>query len=302
MKNILVVGSLNMDMVFNVDHYPEAGETVMSHDFALHSGGKGANQAYAAGKLGGQVHMIGCVGSDAYGRMLTDNLRSVGVDTGAVEVMEGLSSGLAGIAVNKKGENRIIVVPGANACLLPETLDRHDDLIMQSDYVITQLETPVDTVLTLASKAKACGKIMILDPAPARPDLPDELFSLIDILKPNETELQILTGLLTDTCDNVVRAARQLVEKGVGHVVVTLGERGSVIVDSENAIYVPAVNVEAVDTTAAGDAFTAGMVCAMAEGCGMEEAVRFANKVSSIVVTRRGAQTSIPDRSETKDM
>lgn len=287
-----------MDLVFSVDHQPVMGETILSKGFSMNPGGKGANQAYAAGRLGGCVKMIGCVGNDVYGESLLKSLKSVGVDTAAVAMLDQVPTGIAGITVTGSGDNSIIVVSGANFYLTPEMIRRNEDLIRQADYVLTQLETPVETVMALAGKAKEAGKIMILDPAPARRDLPDELFPLIDILKPNETELQILSGMPVDTDTHIVQAAKTLIQRGVKTVVVTIGERGAMIVDNAQARFVPALRVDPVDTTAAGDAFTAAMVCGLADGKDMETAVRFASKVSSIVVTRRGAQMSIPDISE----
>ena len=298
MKEILVVGSLNMDLVFSVDHQPAMGETVLSSGFSMNPGGKGANQAYAAGRLGGCVRMIGCVGDDVYGENLVENLRSVGVRTETILRLAQVPTGIAGIAVSSGGDNSIIVVSGANFHLTPAMIAQNEGMIRQADYVLTQLETPVETVLALAETVKKAGKIMVLDPAPARADLPDRLFPLIDVLKPNVTELQILTGLPIDTDTHIVQAARTLLAKGVKTVVVTMGERGAMIVDKEETVFVPALLVEPVDTTAAGDTFTAAMVCGLADGMGMEEAVRFANKVSAIVVTRKGAQMSIPDISE----
>ena len=287
-----------MDLVFSVDHQPLMGETVLSSGFSMNPGGKGANQAYAAGRLGGRVKMIGCVGDDIYGESLINNLQSAGVDTGAVARLDDVSTGIAGITVTSSGDNVIIVASGANFYLTPEMIRHNEDLIRAADYVLTQLETPVETVLTLAEMVKKAGKVMVLDPAPARADLPDELFPLVDVLKPNETELQSLTGLPVDTDTHIAQAARTLLAKGVKMVVVTMGERGAMIVTKEETLFVPALLVEPVDTTAAGDTFTAAMVCGLADGMGLEDAVRFANKVSSIVVTRKGAQMSIPDMSE----
>ena len=287
-----------MDLVFSVDHQPLMGETVLSSGFSMNPGGKGANQAYAAGRLGGCVKMIGCVGDDIYGESLINNLQSAGVDTGAVARLDDVPTGIAGITVTSSGDNAIIVASGANFYLTPEMIRHNEDLIRAADYVLTQLETPIETVLTLAEMVKKAGKVMVLDPAPARADLPDELFPLVDVLKPNETELQSLTGLPVDTDTHIAQAARTLLAKGVKMVVVTMGERGAMIVTKEETLFVPALLVEPVDTTAAGDTFTAAMVCGLADGMGLEDAVRFANKVSSIVVTRKGAQMSIPDMSE----
>ena len=298
MKRIVVVGSSNVDLTARVRSLPHPGETVGGATLLKANGGKGANQAYAAGRLGGCVKMIGCVGDDIYGESLINNLQSAGVDTGAVARLDDVPTGIAGITVTSSGDNAIIVASGANFYLTPEMIRHNEDLIRAADYVLTQLETPVETVLTLAEMAKKAGKVMVLDPAPARADLPDELFPLVDVLKPNETELQSLTGLPVDTDTHIAQAARTLLAKGVKMVVDTMGERGAMIVTKEDTLFVPALLVKPVDTTAAGDTFTAAMVCGLADGMGMEEAVRFANKVSSIVVTRKGAQMSIPDMSE----
>lgn len=302
MKKILVVGSLNMDMVLDVDHHPQPGETILGKNLTYSPGGKGANQAFAVGRLGGDVRMIGCVGTDSNGQALIDNLRKAGVDTSVIIPVADKPTGLAVISVDDGGENCIIVISGANFCLTPELIRQQEQVIAACDYIMTQLETPVDTVLELAKMARQYGKCMILDPAPARADLPDELFSLIDIMKPNETELRILTGMRTDTDEDIRKAAAVLLEKGVSKVVVTLGDRGAVLADHEGVRFFEGQKVVPVDTTAAGDTFTAALVNGLAEDMTMDEAIYFANKVSSIVVTRAGAQTSIPDKEEVREI
>ena len=282
MKKVLVVGSLNMDMVLSVDHHPVPGETIIGDGITYHPGGKGANQAYAVGKLGGDVRIIGCVGWDNNGMILTENLAQAGVD--------------------KKGDNSIIVISGANACLTPDLLRKQKASVEWSDFIMTQLETPIDTVLELARMAKKADKCMILDPSPARADLPDELFPLIDIMKPNEKELSILTGMPTETDEEIKAAADALLEKGVSKVVVTLGARGAMLADGNEKLFFEAKPVVPVDTTAAGAAFTAAMVNGLAQEMGMIQAIRMANGVASIVVTRHGAQASIPDRDEIDDL
>jgi ribokinase len=291
-----------MDMVLNVPHHPQPGETVLGKSLACCPGGKGANQAFAVGRLGGSVRMIGCIGADENGQMLVANLKKANVDTSEITVIENEPTGLAVITVDENAENCITVLSGANFCLTPEFIRQHETIIAESDYIITQLETPVDTVVALAKMAKAYGKCMILDPAPARSDLPDELFPLIEVIKPNETELQILTGKKTDTAENIEKAASCLLAKGVSKVVVTLGDKGAALVDTEGIRFFEGEKVQPVDTTAAGDTFTAAFVSGMAEGMAMEEAIVYANRVASIVVTRAGAQTSIPGREEVKKM
>lgn len=291
-----------MDIVLSVDHHPAPGETMIGESLSYHSGGKGANQAYAVGKLGGDVRIIGCVGWDNNGMILTENLAQAGVDTTAIERVPEEQTGMAIIDVDKKGDNSIIVISGANACLTPALLHKQKASIEWSDFIMTQLETPVDTVLELAKMAKDAGKCMILDPAPARTDLPEELFPLIDIIKPNEKELSILTGMPTETNEEIEVAADVLLQKGVSKVVVTLGPRGAMLAQGSDKVFFEAKQVTPVDTTAAGAAFTAAMVNGLAQGMGIIQAIRLANGVASIVVTRHGAQTSIPDREEVMDM
>ena len=302
MKKILVVGSLNMDMVLSVDHHPVPGETIIGDRLSYHSGGKGANQAYAVGKLGGDVRMIGCVGWDDNGMILIENLAQAGVDTTTIERVPEEPTGMAIIDVDKKGENSIVVISGANACLTPSLLHKQKTSVECSDFIMTQLETPMDTVLELARMAKEAGKCMILDPSPARADLPEEIFPLIDIIKPNKKELSILTGMPTGTDEEIEAAADALLTKGVSKVVVSLGARGAMLADGSDKLFFEAQAVKPVDTTAAGAAFTAAMVNGLAQGMGIIQAIRLANGVASIVVTRHGAQTSIPDREEVGDL
>lgn len=302
MKKLLVVGSLNMDMVLNVAHHPQPGETILGKKLTYCPGGKGANQAFAAGRLGADVKMIGCVGADGNGQALIENLKKAGVDTSFIASIEDEPTGLAVITVDDNAENCITVISGANFCLTPELIRQQENVIADCDYIITQLETPVDTVLALAEMAAKHGKCMILDPAPARGDLPEALFPMLDIVKPNETELQILTGLKADTRENIEKAAASLLARGVKTVVVTLGDKGAALMDASGIRFFEGQKVEAVDTTAAGDTFTAAFVGGLAEGMTMAEAIGYANQVSSIVVTRAGAQTSIPDREEVKEI
>lgn len=298
MGKILVVGSLNMDFVIDVDTSPRAGETVLGKEVTLIPGGKGANQAYAAAKLGGDVCMIGALGDDVYGKLLKDNLESAGVETSGIENIMGVSSGNAFITVDAKGENSIIVIQGTNALITREMIDRHMDLIDACDTVIMQLEIPLDVVAYVKDVAKEKGKRVILDPAPARGGLTEEFFQGFDIVKPNETELQTLLGRKMDTREALVQGARELLEKGVGKVIVTLGEKGCLFVTKDTYQEFPAKKVEAIDTTAAGDSFTAAFAAALERGSSYSEAVKFGNRVSGIVVTRKGAQTSIPAMEE----
>lgn len=298
MKKILVVGSLNMDMVANVDHIPVVGETILTNSLTLIPGGKGANQAYAAGRLGADVTMLGAVGSDSYADMLMASLKSAGVAVESILRKEDTSTGVAMIAVNAEGDNSIIVISGANAVLTPEDIETKMEILKESDIVILQLEIPLETVLYTAKMAKSFGKMVILDPAPVPKEFPEELYQYVDIIKPNETELSMLTGL-SSTEDDIENGARELKNRGVRDVMVTLGDKG-VYIDSEEcgAYLVPGHKVNAVDTTAAGDTFTAALAIMLAQGKNIKEAAEFANYVSSIVVTRKGAQSSIPTLEE----
>lgn len=298
MKKILVVGSLNMDMVANVDHIPVVGETILTNSLTLIPGGKGANQAYAAGRLGADVTMLGAVGSDSYADMLMASLKSAGVEVESILRKEDTSTGVAMIAVNAEGDNSIIVISGANTVLTPEDIETKMEILKESDIVILQLEIPLETVLYTAKMAKSFGKMVILDPAPVPKEFPEELYQYVDIIKPNETELSMLTGL-SSTEDDIENGARELKNRGVRDVMVTLGDKG-VYIDSEEcgAYLVPGHKVNAVDTTAAGDTFTAALAIMLAQGKNIKEAAEFANYVSSIVVTRKGAQSSIPTLEE----
>lgn len=298
MGGILVVGSLNMDFVINVKQRPVAGETILGRSVSLVPGGKGANQAYAAGKLGGKIHMIGAVGNDVYGEMLISNLKSVGVDTSGIETIDGVPTGNAFITVDEKGENSIIVIQGANALLSKEMIDRHKNLIESCDTVIMQMEIPIEVVSYVKELAKEKGKRIILDPAPAKSNLKEEFFDGIDIVKPNETELQTLVGKKLETIEELEEGARELLNKGIKTVIVTLGKDGAMMVSEDVCERYKVGHVNVVDTTAAGDSFTAAFAVALENGMRYEQAIDFGNKVSGIVVTRKGAQTSIPTMEE----
>ncbi len=301
MRKILVIGSLNLDIVAQVDHTPEAGETILSGKMEMNPGGKGANQACALGKLGADIKMLGVVGEDVYADMELQSLLKANVDVSRIIRRKDTDTGIALIAVDRKGDNSIIVIPGANATLTTEDIEQNLDLIKESDIVILQLEIPLDTVIYAAKKAKEYGNIVILDPAPVPKVFPEELYRYVDLIKPNETELEMLTSI-----ENVTKyleeATSFLREKGVKDVLVTLGENGVYVNGSEcGKIKIPARKVCAIDTTAAGDSFTAALAVKLAEGTDMIEAVRFANNVSAMVVTRKGAQSSIPTLEEVCD-
>ena len=294
MGKILVVGSLNVDMVMNVDHMPAEGETILCDGMTLVPGGKGANQACAAGRLGTDVAMLGAIGDDDYGALQLKSLSEAGVEVGGLLKKEGQNTGTAFITVNKSGNNGIVVVPGANSAFRPEDIEANRELIEQCEIMILQLEIPLDTVCYAAKLAKSLGKTVILDPAPVPEHFPEELYEYVDIVKPNETELGMLTGI-AEAQKHLTEAAQVLKARGVKNVLVTLGGDGVYInPESGEEIRIPACKVKAVDTTAAGDSFTAALAAMLLNGESLEAAAEFANRVSAIVVTRKGAQSSIP--------
>lgn len=298
MKKIVVVGSLNMDSVIEVADMPKKGETISGHKVSMIPGGKGANQAYAAGRLGGDVSMIGAVGNDSFGKSLKSNLESVGVDVSGIAVLEGETTGQAYITVDDSGENSIIIIAGTNGLVDVELVQEHRKLIEDSDIVILQFEIPLEVVEYVKDMAVKMGKTVIVDPAPARNDLPDSFWKGIHYIKPNETELETLVGRKLTTMDDIESGAREMLALGVQAVIVTLGGDGCLYVTKERAEYFAANRVQVVDTTAAGDSFTAAFALALSDGKSCEEAIRFGQKVSSYVVTRKGAQTSIPTLEE----
>ncbi len=298
MKKIVVVGSLNMDTAIETAHMPKAGETVSGMSAERIPGGKGANQAYAVGKLGGNVAMIGAVGDDSFGKVLKKNLETVNVDVSAVEEVHGGATGQAFIAVDERGENSIVIIAGANGKVDTAMIRRHKETIRKSDIVIMQMEIPLDVVEYVKDLALEMGKTIIIDPAPAVKGLPERFWKGVDYIKPNETELEILTGRGVRTRRDAEEAAGDLLTKGVKHVIVTMGGEGCLLVTEHRNVFFPANKVKAVDTTAAGDGFTAGFALALSKGKGCEEAIRFGQSVSSIVVTRKGAQPSIPTMEE----
>ncbi|MBM6738731.1 ribokinase [Faecalicatena fissicatena] len=294
MKRIVVIGSLNMDSVIETPHMPKEGETVSGQSVTLVPGGKGANQAYAAGILGGNVSMIGAVGNDAFGTILKTNLGKAGVDISSVAEIEGATTGQAFITVDDSGENSIIIIAGTNGMVTKEFIQGHIKRIEESDIVIMQLEIPIETVEYVKDLAVGMGKTVIIDPAPAVADLPDSFWQGVDYIKPNETELEILSGKSMKTLEELKEGAREFLKKGVKHVIASLGEDGCLFVSEEEEKFFQSNKVKAVDTTAAGDSFTAAFALALSEGKSCDEAIRFGQKVSAIVVTRKGAQTSMP--------
>ncbi|PYB83707.1 ribokinase [Pseudomonas koreensis] len=295
--NVVVIGSLNMDLVTRAPRLPRGGETLIGHSFATVSGGKGANQAVAAARLGAKVAMIGCVGNDDYGVRLRDALLAENIDCEAVSVVED-SSGVALIVVDDNSQNAIVIVAGANGAMTEAVIDRFDAVLQAADVVICQLEIPDATVGHALKRARELGKTVILNPAPASRPLPADWFAAIDYLIPNESEAAALSGLAVDSLQSAETAATQLIAMGAGKVIVTLGAQGSLFANGKGFEHFPAPTVKAVDTTAAGDTFVGGFAAALADGKSEAEAIRYGQIAAALSVTRAGAQPSIPTISE----
>lgn len=293
---IAVVGSINMDLVVQTNKRPAVGETVMGERFAAIPGGKGANQAVAAARLGADVAMVGCVGNDLYGNTLLEHFRAEGLDTSQIGVVPDASTGVAVIQVGSDGDNSIIVVSGANAAVTRETVMSSADVIRQADVLLVQLEIPLDAVEAALGIAHSHGVITVLNPAPAMP-LSPQLLEKVRLLTPNETEAALLTGtaLGADIAETYAAAKRLLPQ---GNVILTLGSQGAWFEAADGFRHVPACRVDAVDTTAAGDCFNAAVAVSLGEGKSLEEAVRFAVRAAAVSVTRFGAQPSLPFREE----
>lgn len=295
---ILVIGSLNMDWMIEVSHTPIAGETIMGHFNKEVPGGKGGNQAYAIGSLGGHVTMLGAVGNDAAGKTLLETLQHAGVNTSAIELKADVQSGMALIYINGDGDNTIVVLPNANHTITKECIWRQKELIEEADMIVLQMEIPHEAVYEAIHIAHSLGKIIILNPAPAPSSIPNDILSKIDYLTPNETELELLSGYSIHTLEETEQAAKSLLEKGVKHVITTLGSKGALLVNTQRTTHFPGYPAHVVDTTAAGDSFNGAIAVYLSEGKTIDEAIQFANRVASITVTRPGAQSSIPFRTE----
>ncbi|MBN6772553.1 ribokinase [Pseudomonas granadensis] len=295
--NVVVIGSLNMDLVTRAPRLPVGGETLIGHSFATVSGGKGANQAVAAARLGAQVAMVGCVGNDDYGVQLRDALLAEQIDCQAVSSVEG-SSGVALIVVDDNSQNAIVIVAGANGAMTPTVIDRFDAVLQAADVIICQLEIPDATVGHALKRARALGKIVILNPAPASRPLLADWFAAIDYLIPNESEAAALSGMPVDSLQAAESAATRLIAMGAGKVIVTLGAQGSLFANGQGFEHFPAPKVQAVDTTAAGDTFVGGFAAALANGQSEASAIRYGQIAAALSVTRAGAQPSIPTMSD----
>lgn len=295
--SIVVIGSLNMDMVVRTSRAPSAGETLFGQEFALSAGGKGANQAVSAARLGGKVTMIGRVGKDTFGSELLEIMRQEGINIEHISVSEKQATGVASIVLEEDGENRIIVVPGANIELTVEDIQALESVISQAEIVVMQLEMDLAMSEHAVAIAHKHGIPLILNPAPARA-LKDEMLSQVTYLTPNETEAGILSGITVDNLETAEKAARVLLQKGVQNVIMTLGSKGALIVNHEGAKLVPGFKVKAIDTVAAGDSFNGAIAQQLTLGKTLEEAVSFANAVGALAVGKQGAIPSLPQLSE----
>ena len=295
--NILVVGSSNTDMVIKAGYLPRPGETIVGGTFFMNPGGKGANQAVTIARLGASVTFICKTGSDIFGHQSQQLFEEEGINTSYIFSDSEHPSGVALITVDDHAENCIVVASGANANLLPADLAKAEEAIDQADIVLMQLEIPMETVEYVAEMAYRKHKKVILNPAPAHP-LSPSLLKHLYMITPNETEAEMISGVKITDRESAVKAARILSEMGVENVIITLGSKGALVYGAEEADFVPALKVEAVDTTAAGDVFNGALTVALSEGRSQLEAIRFACKASAISVTRVGAQSSVPYRSE----
>ncbi|WP_419792889.1 ribokinase [Serratia fonticola] len=294
---LVVLGSINADHILNINQFPQPGETVIGQQYKVAFGGKGANQAVAAGRSGADIAFIACVGADDIGERIRQQLATDRIDTQPIEAIADSTTGVALIFVNAEGENVIGIDAGANAAVTPEYLNRYRQRVIDADALLMQLESPLETVIAAAKLAKQHQTQVILNPAPAC-ELPDELLAMVDMITPNETEAQRLTGIAVNNDADAECAASILHDKGIGCVIITLGSRGVWLSENGKGKLVPGFKVKAVDTIAAGDTFNGALVTALLEGKVMSDAVRFAHAAAAIAVTRPGAQPSVPWREE----
>jgi ribokinase len=295
MPDVLVVGSLNADLVVRAPRFPQPGETISGDDLQIIPGGKGANQAVAAARQGASVSMLGRVGNDSFGPELITNLKQNNVDTSHVRIDSQSATGTAIIVVDSNGQNSIVLSAGANGKVSPADIAN----VSFSDYklLLLQLEIPIEAVLSATQSAKAKGLRVLLNPAPAY-TLPDELISLPDFILPNETELSLLTNQPVNDISSAEKAAHALLERGAQNVIITLGANGALIVSSKQVTHVNTYEVEVIDTTAAGDAFIGGFASALLQNKSLEESVRYGCACGALATTKFGAQPSLPTREE----
>jgi len=299
MNRISVIGSLNMDLVIQTDRVPLAGETISGRDFNLIPGGKGANQAIAAAKAGSPTAMFGCVGDDEFGEVLISSLKDAGVNTANVNRTSKVRTGVASIILESSGENRIIIISGANNLVDAAYIDSHWDEIGLSSLILLQHEIPLETCHYIIEKAHACSIPVLLNPAPFH-KIPTDILKKVDYLVLNEVELQGIVPAQVSSIEDVIRAGKAINQMGVEHVLITLGGDGAVLVTNEEVIHQPAFTVDAVDTTAAGDTFVGYFASAIINGCGLKQALVNSCGAAALAVTKVGAQSSIPCNEDTQ--
>lgn len=296
--SVLVFGSINMDLVARTPRIPAPGETLIGHRFETVPGGKGANQAVATARLGIPTQMVGRVGGDQFGQALLAGLTASQVGCDAVLIDQSTHSGVAVITVDDSSENNIIIIPGANGLVGAADVERLQQLLPQASVLLLQLEVPLDAVVAAAKAAKQAGVTVILDPAPARSDLPAELYPLIDITTPNQIETGQLAGLPVTDLESAAKAATVLQQRGIATVITKLGKQGALCMTATETFEIPAFPVKAVDTVAAGDAFNGGLAAGLAAGMSLRQATTQASAVAALSVTKAGAQPSLPTRAE----
>ncbi|WP_219597277.1 ribokinase [Aeromonas salmonicida] len=297
MNRLVVLGSVNADHVLRVPHFPRPGETLTGHSYQVVPGGKGANQAVAAARLGAPVSFIARIGDDAIGQQMRQGFEQDGIDVSAVELDETLPTGIAIIYVSDEGENSIGISAEANGALSPAMVKRHEAMIADAHTLLLQLEVPLESVFEAAKLARSHGTRVVLNPAPARP-LPAELLALVDLITPNQTEAELLTGVKVSDEASAAQAAARFHQMGISDVMITLGSQGVYCSNARQQQLIPGFRVEAVDTTAAGDTFNGALLAAELAGAGFNAAVRFAHGAAALSVTKFGAQSSIPSKVE----
>ncbi len=297
MNKLVVFGSVNADHVLQVPTFPRPGETLHGHNYQVIPGGKGANQAVAAARLNADIGFIACVGDDSFGINIRESFKVDGINISGVKLQPNCPTGIAMIQVSESGENTICISAEANAKLTAEAIEPNLEQIREAQYLLMQLETPLDGIIKAAQIAKSGETNVILNPAPAR-ELPDELLNCVDIITPNETEAEVLTGITVTDDSSAQKAANALHAKGIKTVMITLGAKGVWVSEQGEGTIVPGFRVKATDTTAAGDTFNGAFVTGLLEEMPLESAIKFAHAAAAISVTRFGAQTSIPRREE----
>jgi len=293
---IVVLGSINIDLVAKVPRFPLPGETVSGTDFFTSAGGKGANQAVAAARLGLSTHLVGRVGADAFGQQLLHGLKENQVQCDRISIDDSTHSGVAVISVDAEGENQIAVIPGANGRINGDDVQRLQDLLPQARALLLQLEIPMPAVISAARSAKEAGVPVILDPAPAPNDIPPELYPLIDIITPNELEASQLTNLSVDSPQTAAAAAEVLLERGAKQAIVTLGAKGVFCATGKETFAIPAFDVPVVDTVGAGDAFNGGLAAALAADLSLGQAAIWGAAAAALAVSGAGGMPAMPDR------